>query len=92
MYVIRVVPKTIRIVLVIKYFRRKVYLLHLKQTLCHLCPPASFSSAAYTDRSHLGHIGASGALNGMVVLFISAKIDIEIIANFKSTLKIIIGI
>ena len=42
------------------------YLLHLKQTLCHLCPPASFSSAAYTARSHLGHFDTSGALNGIV--------------------------
>ena len=42
-------------------------LLHLKQALCHLWPPAIFSSAAYTDLVHLGHLGASElALNGIL--------------------------
>ena len=38
----------------------------MKQTLCHLYPPATFSSAAYTDRPHLGHLGESATLNGIL--------------------------
>ena len=37
------------------YFR-KIFLQHLKQILCHLKPPAIFSSAAYTALSHLGQM------------------------------------
>ena len=38
---------------------------HLKQPVCHLCPPANFSSAAYTDLLHFGHLGISIGLKGI---------------------------
>ena len=43
------------------------YSLHLKQVLWYLCPPETRSSAAYTDRSHTGHLACSPILgmNGM---------------------------
>ena len=50
---------------ILKNVNSNDFLQHLKQILCHLQPPATFSSAAKTDRSHLGHFGASGALKGM---------------------------
>lgn len=45
------------------------YLQHLKQILCHLYPPANFSSAAYTDLSQVGHFGTSAGLKGILILF-----------------------
>lgn len=39
---------------------------HLKHVLCHFWPPASRSSAAYTDFPHLGHFGFSGGLKGIL--------------------------
>lgn len=38
---------------------------HLKHILCHLCPPAIRSSAAYTDLSHFGHLGCSTGTKGI---------------------------
>ena len=52
----------------------RMFLQHLKQTLCHLNPPATFSSAAYTFLSHLGHLGASGALKGIVSVCLLAAV------------------
>lgn len=39
---------------------------HLKHILCHLSPPATRSSAAYTDLPHLGHLGCSTGLKGIL--------------------------
>lgn len=44
---------------------------HLKQVLCHFRPPASTSSAAKTDFSHLPHLATSGGLKGIVNSFCS---------------------
>lgn len=41
-------------------------LLHLKQVLWNLYPPATRSSAAYTDLLHLGHLGVSTATKGIL--------------------------
>lgn len=41
------------------------YLPHLKHILCHFSPPATRSSAAYTDLPHLGHLGFSTGLKGI---------------------------
>lgn len=42
------------------------HLLHLKQVLWNLYPPATRSSAAYTDLLHLGHLGVSAATKGIL--------------------------
>lgn len=34
--------------------------------MCHLSPPATRSSAAYTDLPHLGHLGCSTGLKGIL--------------------------
>lgn len=41
-------------------------LLHLKQVLWNLYPPATRSSAAYTDLPHLGHLGVSTGVKGIL--------------------------
>ena len=51
----------------------KKYLPHLKQILCHLYPPAIFSSAAKTDLAHFGHCGACGALKGIISSFLRSR-------------------
>nr|CAI5841616.1 unnamed protein product [Callosobruchus analis] len=40
---------------------------HLKHDLWNLYPPATRSSAAYTDLPHLGHFGLSAGLKGILI-------------------------
>ena len=63
----------------------KKHLPHLKQILCHLYPPAIFSSAAKTDLSHFGHFGACGALKGIISSFYA----VERAAGQDMSLKVI---
>lgn len=49
---------------------------HLKHPLCHLCPPATRSSAAYTDLPHLGHFGFSAGLKGILVVLDFGLLDL----------------
>ena len=39
---------------------------HLKHCLCHFMPPATRSSAAYTDLEHLGHLEISAGTKGIL--------------------------
>jgi hypothetical protein len=45
----------------------KQYLPHLKHILWNFSPPATLSSAAYTDLPHLGHLGFSTGLKGILL-------------------------
>ncbi len=47
------------------YRTKNCHLQHLKQALCHLWPPAIFSSAAKTALLHFGHLAVSLGLNGI---------------------------
>ncbi|VEN36187.1 unnamed protein product, partial [Callosobruchus maculatus] len=43
------------------------HLPHLKHDLWNLYPPATRSSAAYTDLPHFGHFGLSAGLKGILI-------------------------
>ena len=58
-------PSLFFLVLCITFSGTLLHMEHLKHPVCHLWPPASFSSAAYTDFPHFGHFGISIGLKGI---------------------------
>jgi len=63
------------------------YLPHLKHILCHFSPPATRSSAAYTDLPHLGHLGFSTGLKGILNggdYFLDLKSNRNSISDFEN--------
>lgn len=46
--------------------RSVTYLPHLKHPLWYLYPPATRSSAAYTDLVHFGHFGCEAGTKGIL--------------------------